>query len=105
MEVVLVYITAADEEEARTLGRTLVENRLAACANVIPRIHSTYRWEGQLVEDEEALLLVKTTRGLVDRLIETVREIHSYEVPAVLVLDVAAGNQAFLDWVAAEVEA
>jgi len=100
---VLIYITASGEEEARTLGRRLVEQRLAACVNVVPRIYSTYWWEGKLVEDEEALLLVKTTRAMADRVIAAVKEMHSYEVPAVLVLDVAAGHRAFLDWVAAEV--
>lgn len=104
MEAVLVYVTAAGEEEARRIGRLLVERRLAACVNVIPKIFSAYQWKGELVEDQEAVLLVKTTRATVDRVIRAVKEVHSYEVPAILVLEVAAGYEPFLDWVAAEVE-
>jgi len=103
VSTVLVYITTPGAEEARTLGRRLVERRLAACANVVPKIYSSYRWEGKIVEDEEALLLVKTTRGMAERVVAAVKEMHSYEVPAVLVLDVATGHAEFLDWVAAEV--
>lgn len=102
MTHVLVYITAADGREAEKLASLLVEERLAACVNVVPAINSYYRWEGKLQVDQEALLFVKTRAPLVDRLVERVKEIHSYSVPAVLTLGIKGGNAGFLQWVSEE---
>jgi len=99
----LVYITAGSEEEARRIARGLVERRLAACANVIPRVRSFYWWEGKLCEEDEAVIVAKTTGALAERLVAAAKELHSYEVPAVLVLDVEHGYPPFLEWLAAEV--
>ncbi|MDI6710882.1 MAG: divalent-cation tolerance protein CutA [Thermoanaerobacterales bacterium] len=103
MAAKLVYITAGSEDEARRIARGLVERRLAACANVIPRIRSFYRWDGRLCEDDEAVVIAKTTDALAERLVAAVKELHSYEVPAVLVLDVERGYPPFLEWLAGEV--
>ncbi|MDI3281195.1 MAG: divalent-cation tolerance protein CutA [Bacillota bacterium] len=97
-EVYLVYITAANAEEASTLGRALVEKRLAACVNVIPALRSFYWWEGKLVEDEEALLLAKTFSSRLPQLMEAVRSLHSYSVPAISALPVAHLNPAYRQW-------
>lgn len=104
-EGVIVYITTATEEEARSIGRRLVEERLAACANVLPRIFSAYWWEGRVVEEPEALLLVKTTRQAVRPLMERVRALHRYTVPAISAIPIAQGNPAYMEWMAAEVRA
>lgn len=96
---VLIYVTAADPEEARRIARTLVEERLVACANVLPAVHSYYWWDGRLQEHGEAAFLAKTTAERVDAVIRRVRELHSYTVPAVLALPVLAGNPAYLEWV------
>ena len=102
METRLIYITAADAEEARKIGRLLVEERLVACANVLGRIDSIYRWEGAIQEDAEVALIAKTTASLVSRVVERVSAVHSYSCPCVVALPIADGNPAFLNWIAEE---
>ncbi|MFZ5899048.1 MAG: divalent-cation tolerance protein CutA [Bacillota bacterium] len=103
MSAVILYITASGVEEARKLARSLVEERLAACTNIIPRVLSTYWWEGEICEDEEAVIIAKTTAEMADRAMAAVKERHSYQVPAILALDIAKGLPAYLEWLAAEV--
>jgi periplasmic divalent cation tolerance protein len=102
MDMRLVYMTAASREEARKIGRALVEERLAACANVIDGMESVYWWQGKLTEDRETVLIAKTRAELVPALTERVKELHSYTVPCVVALPILAGNPAYLDWLAAE---
>ena len=102
MSYSLIYITAADADEAKALGRALVEARLAACANVLPGIVPIFRWEGEVQEGSEAALIAKTRTDLVERVIELVKERHSYDCPCVVALPIEAGNPAFLDWIAEE---
>ena len=95
----LLYITAGSPEEARTVGRALVEARLAACANILPGMTSLYWWNDAVQEDSEAVLIVKTRKALVDRVVERVKEVHSYDCPCVVALPIEAGNPAFLQWI------
>jgi periplasmic divalent cation tolerance protein len=105
MDMRLVYMTAASRDEARKIGRALVEGRLAACANVIDGMESIYWWEGKLTEDREAVLIAKTRAELVPALTERVKQLHSYSVPCIVALPILAGNPAYLGWLAAETEA
>lgn len=98
----LIYITAGNAEEAKALGRALVEARLAACANVLPGITPIYWWEGKIEEGSEAALIAKTRDDLVGRVIDFVKARHTYDCPCIVALPIAAGNPAFLDWIAAE---
>ncbi len=98
----LIYITAGSAEEAKRIGRALVEERLAACANVLGTVTSFYWWRGALQEDGEAALIAKTRTDLVDRLVERVKALHSYDCPCVVAVPIEAGNPAFLDWIEAE---
>ncbi|ACX51214.1 CutA1 divalent ion tolerance protein [Ammonifex degensii KC4] len=98
-ELVWVYVTCADEDEARRLARELVEERLAACANVIPGLFSTYWWEGKREEAREAALILKSTAARVEKLMAEIRARHSYSTPAILVLPVLAANPEFARWV------
>ena len=98
----LIYVTASSRDEAVKIGRQVVENRLAACANVLAGTASIYWWEGTVTEDEEVSLILKTRTDLVDRLVEKVKEIHSYDCPCVVSLQITGGNQGFLDWIDAE---
>ncbi len=100
----LIYITASNAEEAKELGRGLVEARLVACANVIPNMIPIFWWEGRVQEDSEAILLAKTRDALVDRVIEFVQQEHSYDCPAVLALPIQAGHKPFLQWIDEETE-
>ncbi len=98
----LVYVTAADVEEAQAIGRAMVEARLAACANVFPEMVPIFLWEGEIGEGSESVVIMKTTRERVEELIEAVEAMHSYECPCAVVLPVVGGSQAFLDWISSE---
>lgn len=99
-EALVVLVTAPSAERAAELARALVEERLAACGNVLPGLRSIYRWEGKVQEEGEALLLLKTTRARFEALRARVLALHPYEVPEVLALPVEAGSAAYLAWVA-----
>lgn len=102
MAVMCVYVTAADAVEAQRIGCAVVEERLAACANVISGMISVYWWQGEVQEGDEALLILKTTAERLDLLTARVRELHSYDCPCIEALPVVGGYQGFLDWVARE---
>ena len=102
MDFRLVYITTARVEEARRIGRALVEERLAACANIVPGMESIYHWQGAVVEDKEVLLIVKTRADLVDAAIDKVKALHSYTCPCVVALPILTGNPAYLEWLGHE---
>ena len=102
MENCLVYITAANANEAVAIGRDLVERKLAACANVHSPVVSIYRWRGVIQQDDEVVLIAKTRRDLVDNLSARVTEIHSYECPCVVAIPIAGGYAPFLEWISAE---
>ena len=101
-DVLLVLVTVPTPERAAEMARTLVDERLAACGNVVPGLRSIYRWEGKVQEDDEALLLLKTTRARFEALRDRVLALHPYEVPEVIALPVEAGSAAYLGWIAAE---
>lgn len=102
MEFRLLYITTAKVEEARRIGKVLVEERLAACANIVPALESIYRWQGAIVEDREILLIVKTRAALVDAAIAKVKALHSYTCPCIVALPILSGNPAYLEWLGQE---
>ncbi|MCL5109691.1 MAG: divalent-cation tolerance protein CutA [Chloroflexi bacterium] len=99
--MILVYTVCPNREEARRIGRLLVERRLAACANLLP-IESFYWWQGELVEDNEHVLLLKTRPECYSSLVATVKSMHSYQVPAIIRLPVAGADGAYLAWLQAE---
>jgi periplasmic divalent cation tolerance protein len=101
-DVRVVFITAPNLECAETLARALVEERLAACVNVVPGIGSFYRWEGEVQNDPEVLLIAKTSADRCSALAARVDELHPYDLPEVLELSAAGGSRAYLDWVRTE---
>ncbi len=94
----IVLSTAAAEEQARSIARRLVDERLAACVNIVGPMHSVYRWRDAIEEDTEFLLLIKTRAPLVARVERRVIELHSYEVPEVLAIVPAEGSAGYLAW-------
>jgi periplasmic divalent cation tolerance protein len=102
MTALFVYVTAGSREEAERLARAVVEERLAACANILPPIRSYYRWQGRTEEAEEVAIVMKTVAERFDALAARVRALHSYELPAIVALPIAAGLPAYLEWIAAE---
>ncbi len=101
-DAMLVFTTLPNSDKAADLARALVEERLAACANLIPAIRSIYRWEGKLQDENEVLVLLKTRSENVERLKARILELHPYEVPEVLAVPVESGYQAYLDWISAQ---
>ncbi|MBU0701042.1 divalent-cation tolerance protein CutA [bacterium] len=98
MEYVVVLITAP-KAEAKEMAMTLVQEKLAACANIIDIVSSVYWWEGKIQNDEESLLILKTKQDMVDALIARTKQIHSYTVPEIIVLPIIKGNQDYLNWI------
>ncbi len=101
-DALVVLVTTPTAERAAELARALVGERLAACGNVVPGLRSIYRWEGKVQEDDEALLVLKTTRARFEALRDRVLALHPYEVPEVIALPVEAGSAAYLRWISAE---
>ncbi len=95
----LVLTTVASEEEARKIAGALVDRRLAACVNIIPRVASIYQWAGKMEESQECLLLIKTTAAVFDDLREAIQELHSYDLPECISLAIEDGSAAYLDWI------
>ncbi len=102
MKTNLIYITASSLDEAGTIGRQLVSDRLAACANIIENVNSIYWWEGEIQDENEVILIAKTKESLVPELIEKVKSMHSYSCPCIVSLPILNGNRPFLDWICAE---
>jgi periplasmic divalent cation tolerance protein len=95
----IILTTAGSQEEAGKIAYALVERRLAACVNIVPRIESVYRWQGKVETAQEWLLLIKTQAGLFERVRDAIKELHSYELPECVMLEVSAGSQEYLQWI------
>lgn len=102
-ELFVVLITAPSAEKAAAIGRALVEERLAACVNVVAPIRSIYRWEGEVQDEAEALMVVKTRREAFEPLRQRVLALHEYSCPEILALPVAEGHPDYLAWLAESV--
>ena len=102
MEARFVYITCGSQEEAERIAAALIQERLAACANLIPGMISLYHWEGEVKQDQEFILIAKTTAERVGALTQRVKALHSYEVPCVVALPIEGGNADFIRWLHTE---
>lgn len=96
---IVILITAASDDEAARIARALVDERLAACANILPGVRSLFFWEGKTQDAREVLLVVKTRQALLDSIVRRVKALHSYTVPEIIALPVLGGSQDYLDWV------
>ncbi len=99
MTAKLIYVTAGSTAEAETIASQLVEERLAACANILGAATSIFWWDDKLNKDRETIFTLKTTAELVDQVIAKILALHSYDCPAVVVLDIEQGNPEFLKWI------
>lgn len=95
---IIILITAGSQEEARKIAESLVEEKKAACVNIVPGVDSLFRWEGKLDSARESLLLVKTRASLFPEIVELVKRTHSYEVPEIIALPIIAGSEDYLKW-------
>lgn len=103
-EEIVVLITASSEEEAAKIARVLVDDRLAACVNILPGIRSIYFWDNKVQDERESLMICKTRQPLFEKIINRVKELHSYTVPEIIALPIAAGSAEYLGWLAATVK-
>jgi periplasmic divalent cation tolerance protein len=101
-DTLFVYVTAKDDAEAKMIARTVVGERLAACANLLGGIESVYWWDGKVCEGDEVALILKTSAERQVELIERIKQLHSYDCPCIVCLPIDAGHPAFLDWIASE---
>jgi len=101
---VVVFVTASSAEEADVIARAAVEERLAACANIVPSVSSVFRWKGKIEREAEVLIILKTRRGVLERLVARVQDLHSYEVPEVIALPIVGGSEEYLDWLREQTE-
>ena len=98
-EYIVVNITAPSSEVGQQIAARLLENKLIACANIVPGLHSVYNWKGEIFEDDEVLLIIKTRATLFEQVVEVVKTIHPYEVPEIIALPIVAGSNDYLGWI------
>lgn len=100
---VLVFCTCENQAEARRIARTIVDERLAACANMIGGVQSIYRWKGEVSEAEEVQVLIKTTTECYPALEKRIAELHSYDTPEIFAIPITAGSEKYLRWLQEQV--
>lgn len=96
---IVLFITAGSDDEAATIARTLVNEHLVACANIISGVRSVFFWEGATQDEQEALIVLKSRLPLMDKIIPRVKELHSYSEPEVIALPIVSGSRSYLDWI------
>jgi len=101
---IVLFITTDSAEEARQISQVLLEQKKAACVNIIPNVDSLFWWEGKVDSARENLLVVKTRASLLPEVINLVKTVHSYDVPEIIALPIVGGNQDYLDWIEKSVE-
>ncbi len=101
---IVLFITTPTVEEAQRISKILLEQRKAACVNIVPRVSSLFWWQGKIDSAEESLLIVKTRASVLNEIVTLVREIHSYDVPEIIAVPIIGGNQDYLEWIGNEVK-
>ncbi|MBI4833887.1 MAG: divalent-cation tolerance protein CutA [Planctomycetes bacterium] len=97
-QYIVVFVTAPSEKTAVKISHSLIQEKLAACVNIIPKIRSFYTWKNKLCDDNEVLLIIKTNKKSFDRLVKHITSLHPYETPEIIALPITAGNKPYLDW-------
>lgn len=100
---IVVFVTASTEEEARRIAELLLDQRKAACVNIVPRVDSLFWWQGKLDSAQESLLIIKTKASLLPEIVNLVKGVHSYEVPEIIAMPIIGGNEDYLKWLNSEV--
>jgi periplasmic divalent cation tolerance protein len=102
--ILFLYVPCRDVAEARKLATALLEEKLIACANILPAMESVYRWEGRIENGQEALLILKTAQALHEKAAVRLKELHSYKVPCIAALDITAMNPEYQNWLLGEIK-
>ena len=96
---IIIFITASSEEEAKEIAAALVNEKLVACVNIIPKIHSIYWWEGKVCQDDEVMLISKSKQSLFPAIMDRVKSLHSYKVPEIISFPISEGLPEYLNWI------
>lgn len=99
---IVILITTSSEEEADKIAQSLIDDGLAACANILPRVKSIFRWQGKVSQEYESMMILKSKAELFEKLTEKVKRLHSYEVPEIIACPIVKGLRAYLDWISRE---
>lgn len=102
MEFIVIYCTVPNKKEGREIAKRLIEKKLAACVNIIDKIDSIFSWDGELTEENEAMMFIKTKRELFDKVNALIQGLHSYNVPEVIAVPVLEADEQYLKWIAHE---
>ena len=100
----IIYITTSGESESKKIAKILLQEKLAACVNIVPHITSIYLWNELIEEDSESIMFVKTRSELVEKIINRVQEVHTYEIPCILQITVKKGSKKYLEWIESELD-
>ncbi len=100
---IIVFVTTSDKEEAENIARSLLEERIAACVNIVDNVSSIYWWKEAIESSREALIIIKTRVEKFNKLVETVKKKHSYEVPEIIALPIYIGYSKYLEWIDSEI--
>ena len=95
----IIYSTIGNLEEARKIARVLVKDKIVSCVNIIPKIESIYRWKGNIEEDNECVIIAKTIEKNINKAINKIKELHSYEIPDIVAIPITHGLKDYLDWI------
>ena len=96
---IIIFVTAANKKQARQIANKLIKTKLAACVNIIPGVESLFSWKGKIDSAKELLLIIKSEKSKLPKIIKTVKSLHSYEVPEIIALPIIAGNKEYLRWI------
>ena len=99
MEYIVVYCTVPNRKEGKEIAKVLVENELAACVNIIDKIESVFSWNGDICEEKEAMLMIKTKKELFTQINHTIQKMHSYNVPEVIAIPITEADETYLKWI------
>lgn len=99
MEYIVIYCTVPNRKEGKEIARVLVENEMAACVNIIDKVESIFSWNGEICEEKEAMLIIKTRKEMFRNINHTIQKMHSYNVPEVIALPIVEADETYLKWV------
>lgn len=99
MEFIIIYCTVPNKKEGKAIAKNLVENNLVACVSMIDKVESVFSWDGEMCEEHEALLIIKTRRELFDKIRVVIKKLHSYNVPEVIALPIIEADETYLKWI------
>lgn len=98
-DAMVLLVTVPGKEDAVRIAKTIVQEKLAACVNIVPEVRSIYFWKGEVCDDPESLMIIKTRAELFEKLRDRIRELHTYEVPEIIGIRLSAGNDAYISWI------